>query len=75
MTGGRKEYWFGKKYMHVGGKQYWVYGKGFYSAWGEKTNSLMVMRDGKEIGLLKDVKDRLKKILEGKLSEEVLVEE
>lgn len=70
MTGGKKQYWLGKLYHHIGGKEYYVYGKGFYSERG----SLIVMKDGKEIGFLGDVKEKLKKILEGKLDEKILVE-
>ena len=69
ITGGKAEWWFGRMYEHVGGEQYWAYGKGFY----RPMSSQMVMKAGEEIGILSDIKEELKKVLKGELDEKVLV--
>jgi len=68
--GGKTGIFCNRLYHHIGGERYWCYGKGFY----RKLNNLMVMKNGKEVGYLSDVKKVLKKVLKGEMDEKVLVE-
>jgi len=69
IVGGKQGFMLGRLYRHLGGTQYWSYGKGFYRAW----KSRILMKDGKEIGDIDKLKNKLKRVLKGKLDEKDLV--